>query len=444
MEMEVWALVMFAVLMALLMLGYPVAFTLGAVALGFGGVFLGWEFFDLLPLRIWGIMTNYTLMAVPLFVFMGLMLEKSGLAEQLIENMGMLFGRMRGGLAVSIVVVGALLAASTGVVGATVVALGVIALPVLLRHRYDPALATGVITASGTLGQIIPPSVILILLGDVIGIAVGELFMAAVLPGLLLVALFIVYVLVIAWWRPERAPAVDMKQLRDGGKHVSVPVILLALLPPLVLVLTVLGSIFFGIASPTEAAALGALAALVLAAAKRRLSLRNVNEAMRQTLRLTSMVFLILIGATAFGLVFRGMGGDALVEELMTALPGGAWGFLIFSMLLIFVLGFFLDFLEICFIVVPILAPIAVLLGIDPLWFAVLVAVNLQTSFLTPPFGFSLFYLKAAAPPEIRIQQIYRGAIPFVGLQLLALGVLLTFPQVALWLPELMNRLQFG
>jgi tripartite ATP-independent transporter DctM subunit len=444
MGMEVWALVMFAVLMALLMLGYPVAFTLGAVALGFGGVFLGWEFFDLLPLRIWGIMTNYTLLAVPLFVFMGLMLEKSGLAEQLIENMGLLFGRMRGGLAVSIVVVGALLAASTGVVGATVVALGVIGLPVLLRHRYDPVLATGVITASGTLGQIIPPSVILILLGDVIGVAVGELFMAALLPGLLLVALFIVYVLAVAWWRPARAPAVDMSRLQDGGRRITLPSIVLALLPPLVLVLTVLGSIFFGIASPTEAAALGALAALVLAAAKRRLSLRNLNDAMRQTLRLTSMVFLILIGATAFGLVFRGMGGDALVEELMTALPGGAWGFLIFSMLLIFVLGFFLDFLEICFIVVPILAPIAILLGVDPLWFAVLVAVNLQTSFLTPPFGFSLFYLKAAAPPEIRIQQIYRGAIPFVGLQLLALGILLAFPQVALWLPELMNRLQFG
>ncbi len=444
MAMEAWALVMFAALMALLMLGYPVAFTLGAVAIGFGGVFLGWEFFALLPLRIWGIMTNYTLMAVPLFVFMGLVLEKSGLAEQLIESMGLLFGRIRGGLAVSIVLVGTLLAASTGVVGATVVALGVIALPVLLRHRYDPAFACGVITASGTLGQIIPPSVILILLGDVIGVAVGELFMAALLPGLLLVALFIVYVLVIAWRRPERAPAVDVTQLQSGTRRVSLPSILIALLPPLVLVLTVLGSIFFGIASPTEAAALGALAALILAAAKRRLGLRNLNEAMRQTLRLTSMVFLILIGATAFGLVFRGMGGDALVEELMTALPGGVWGFLVLSMLLIFVLGFFLDFLEICFIVVPILAPIAILLGIDPLWFAVLVAVNLQTSFLTPPFGFSLFYLKAAAPPEIRIQQIYRGAIPFVGLQLLALGILLAFPQVALWLPELMNRLQFG
>lgn len=441
MAMEAWALVMFAVLMALLMLGYPVAFTLGAVSMAFGAIFLGWQFFDLLPLRIWGIMTNFTLLAVPLFVFMGIVLEKSGLAARLIESMGLLCGRMRGGLAVSIVLVGTLLAASTGVVGATVVAMGVIALPILLRHRYDPALATGVIAASGTLGQIIPPSVILILLGDVIGIAVGELFMAALLPSLVLVALFVVYVLAIGWLRPARAPVVDVALVQSGSGR-SMRALIMAVLPPLLLVLAVLGSIFFGIASPTESAAIGALGALVMAAVGRRLTLRMLNDSMRQTLHLTSMVFLILIGATAFGLVFRGMGGDMLVEELMRALPGGVWGFLVLSMLLIFVLGFFLDFLEICFIVVPILAPIALALGIDPLWFAVLIALNLQTSFLTPPFGFSLFYLKAAAPPEIRIEQIYRGAIPFVGLQLLALAALLVFPQLALWLPALMNRLQ--
>lgn len=441
MPMEAWALAMFAVLMALLMLGYPVAFTLGAVSLAFGAVFLGWGFFDLLPLRIWGIMTNFTLLAVPLFVFMGIVLEKSGLAARLIESMGLLFGRVRGGLAVSIVLVGTLLAASTGVVGATVVAMGVIALPIMLRHRYDPAFASGVIAASGTLGQIIPPSVVLILLGDVIGVAVGELFMAALLPGLVLVGLFIVYALAVGWLRPQHAPAVDAALVR-GEAGQSARVLLMALLPPLLLVLAVLGSIFFGIASPTESAAVGALGALVMAAAGRRLTLQGLNEAMRQTLRLTSMVFLILIGATAFGLVFRGMGGDMLVEDLMRALPGGVWGFLILSMLLIFVLGFFLDFLEICFIVVPILAPIALGLGVDPLWFAVLIALNLQTSFLTPPFGFSLFYLKAAAPREIRIEQIYRGALPFVGLQLLALAVLLAFPKLALWLPALMNRLQ--
>jgi tripartite ATP-independent transporter DctM subunit len=437
MAMEHWAIVMFAVLMALLMLGYPVAFTLGAIALGFGAVFLGWGFFDLLPMRIWGIMTNFTLLAVPLFVFMGLVLEKTGMAARLIESAGMLFGHRRGGLAVSIILIGALLAASTGVVGATVVAMGVIAMPILLRHRYDPALAAGVVASSGTLGQIIPPSVILILLGDVVGVAVGELFMAALIPGLLLVGLYLAYVLVIAWLRPERAPAIE----QDGSAH-SRAMLMRDMLPPLVLVVAVLGSIFFGIASPTESAAIGALGALLLGVFSRSLTLRGLNEAMQQTVRLTSMVFLVLIGATAFGLVFRGMGGDMLVEQIMTGLPGGVWGFLVCSMLLVFVLGFFLDFLEICFIVVPILAPIAVLMGIDPIWFAVLIAVNLQTSFLTPPFGFSLFYLKASAPPELRIQQIYRGALPFVGLQLLALAIIMAFPQVALWLPELMNRLQ--
>lgn len=442
MPMEAWALVMFAVLVGLLLLGYPVAFTLGAVSVAFGAIFLGWDFFDLLPLRIWGIMTNFTLLAVPLFVFMGVMLEKSGLAERLIEDAGRLFGGIPGGMAVAIVAVGALLAASTGVVGATVVALGIIALPSLLRHRYDPALASGVIAASGTLGQIIPPSIILILLGDVVGVPVGELFMAAVVPGLILVFAYMGWVLLAAWIDPRRAPAVGRL---EGGEGPSPARLIGGLLPPLALVLAVLGSIFFGVASPTESAAIGALGAMILAAARRRLTLANVREAARQTTRLTSMVFLILIGATAFGLVFRGMGGDALVEELMTALPGGEWGFLIASMLLIFALGFFLDFLEILFIVVPILAPIALLLGIDPLWFAILIAVNLQTSFLTPPFGFSLFYLKAAAPPGVTTAQIYRGAIPFVALQLAAIGLLLAFPQLALWLPELMNQLQgFG
>jgi tripartite ATP-independent transporter DctM subunit len=447
--MEVWALVMFAALIALLLLGYPVAFTLGAVSLAFGAIFLGWEFFDLLPMRIWGIMTSFTLLAVPLFVFMGVMLEKSGIAEDLIESMGLLFGRLRGGLAVSIVIVGALLAATTGVVGATVVALTVIALPALLKHRYDPALASGTIAASGTLGQIIPPSIILILLGDVIGVPVGELFIGAILPGLLLVCLFIAWLLFIAWRRPRLAPAVDAAltdgSLNDGsGSRGLARRLLVSLLPPLALVVLVLGSIFFGVASPTESAAFGALGAMILAAMRRRLSLGALNGSMRQTMRLTSMVFLILIGATAFGLVFRGMGGDGIVEEMMTALPGGMWGFLTISMLLVFVLGFFLDFLEICFIVVPILAPIAVIMGVDPLWFAVLIAMNLQTSFLTPPFGFSLFYLKAAAPPEITIQQVYKGVMPFIGLQLITIGLIVAFPQVALWLPEVMNRIQFG
>ncbi len=436
MPIEAWALVMFAAMVVALMLGYPVAFTLGAVSLLFGGIFLDLDFFNLLPLRIWGIMTNFTLLAVPLFVFMGIVLEKSGIAEELLETMGRLFGRVRGGLAVSIVLVGTLLAATTGVVGATVVTMAVIALPAILKHRYSTELATGTIAAAGTLGQIIPPSIILILLGDVIGVPVGELFMGAVLPGLLLVSLFIIYILALAWWRPHTAPAMAVSPSTGG----MTGAVLKSLLPPLILVLAVLGSIFFGIASPTESAAVGALGALLLAAVKRRLSFAKLHHALAQTTRMTSMVFLILVGATAFGLVFRGMGGDMLVEEVMTALPGGEWGFLAASMLIIFVLGFFLDFIEICFIVVPILAPIAQLLGIDMLWFAVLIAMNLQTSFLTPPFGFSLFYLKAAAPPQVKVMQIYRGIIPFVLLQVACLILLIVFPDMVTALPAFMAQ----
>jgi tripartite ATP-independent transporter DctM subunit len=438
--MEIWALVMFAVLVVFLLLGYPVALTLGSVALLFGLIFLDLNFFSLLPLRIWGIVTNFTLLAVPLFVFMGVLLEKSGLAEELLETMGKLFGRLRGGLAVSIIVVGALLAATTGVVGATVVTMGIIALPAMLKYGYKPELATGTIASAGTLGQIIPPSIILVLLGDVIGVPVGRLFMGAVAPGFLLVLLFIIYVLVIAWLKPDFAPSLNAKNSDESS--VNFLVVIKSLIPPLFLVFAVLGSIFFGVASPTESAAFGALGAIVLAAIHRKLTYENLTDAMQHTTRLTSMVFLILIGATAFGLVFRGMGGDTLVHDIMTSLPGEKWGFLAVSMLLIFLLGFFLDFLEICFIVVPILAPIAQHLGIDLLWFAVLIAVNLQTSFLTPPFGFSLFYLKAAAPKEVTINQIYRGIVPFVIIQVVAISLLTVYPQFALWLPNVMDKLQ--
>jgi tripartite ATP-independent transporter DctM subunit len=436
--MEIWALIMLAAAVALLMLGYPVAFTLGAVALLFGSVALGLDFFNLLPLRIWGIMTNFTLLAVPLFVFMGVVLEKSGIAEELLETMARLFGPLRGGMGVSIILVGALLAATTGVVGATVVTMAVIALPVMLKHGYQPELATGTIAASGTLGQIIPPSIILVLLGDVVGVPVGRLFMAAVTPGLVLIVLFILYVLLIAKWRPAAAPALEVAE--DAAA--LWPQVIKSLLPPLFLVFAVLGSIFFGVASPTESAAVGALGAMLLAALHHKLSLNNLREAMLSTTRMTSMVFLILIGATTFGLVFRGMGGDVLVQEIMTGLPGGEWGFLAASMVIIFVLGFFLDFIEISFIVVPILAPIAAFLGIDMLWFAVLIALNLQTSFLTPPFGFSLFYLKAAAPDEVRMPHIYRGILPFVIMQLIALLCVALFPRLTLWLPDMMDALQ--
>ena len=436
--MTIWIGLMFLTLMLMLLLGYPVAFTLGAVALVYGSIFLGIDFFNLLPLQIWGVMTNFTLLAVPLFILMGIILDKSGLAEDLLETMGLLFGKVRGGLAISVVLVGALLAATTGVVGATVVTMGVIALPTMLKRNYSPQLATGTIAAAGTLGQIIPPSIILILLGDVIGVPVGRLFIGAVMPGILLITLFLIYISIFAWMKPEVGPALSDVEGGDG----LLRKVIFTLFPPLLLVLGVLGSIFFGIASPTESAAIGAIGAMLLAAAHRRLTLQNLQDAMQQTTRLTSMVFLILIGATAFGLVFRGMGGASLVSELMLNLPGGIWGFMAVSMALIFALGFFLDFLQICFIVVPILQPIAQQLNIDLLWLAVLIGINLQTSFLTPPFGFSLFYLKAVAPPEINIQHIYRGILPFVIIQVIVIILLLVFPETVLWLPNLMDEWQ--
>lgn len=439
-SMEVWALVMFAVLVVTLLFGYPVAFTLGAIALLFGSIFLDFSFFNLLPMRIWGVMTNFTLLAVPLFVFMGVILEKSGLAEDLLETMGLLFGSVRGGLGVSIVIVGALLAATTGVVGATVVTMGIIALPSLLKNGYSPALATGTIATAGTLGQIIPPSIVLILLADMMGVPVGRLFIGAALPGVLLVVLYLLYIMLTAWRNPETAPALaNDSHSWDMAFFLRV---LKSLLPALFLMFAVLGTIFFGYATPTESAAFGAIGALLLSLLHKRLTLKNLREAMQHTTRLTSMVFLILIGATAFGLVFRGMGGDTLVHEIFTQLPGGKWGFIFLSLLFIFILGFFLDFLEICFIVVPILAPIALYFQIDLLWFAILIAVNLQTSFITPPFGFSLFYLKAVAPPDIRIGVIYRGIIPFVILQIIGLILLVIFPQITLWLPDLFDQWQ--
>jgi tripartite ATP-independent transporter DctM subunit len=434
--MTIWVIMMFMSLMLLLLMGYPVGFTLGAVALVFGGIFLDFDHFLSLPLRIWGIMTNFTLLAVPLFIFMGVVFDRSGLAEDLLETMGKLCGKLSGGLALSVVIVGALLAATTGVVGATVVTMGIIALPTMLKHNYSPALATGTIAASGTLGQIIPPSIILILLGDVMGVPVGRLFMGAVIPGSLLVLLFMLYIFSYSLFKPHAAPA-----LKTDSEKLDYLEALITLLPPLILILAVLGSIFFGIASPTESAAVGAIGALILAALHRKLTLVNLKDAMQQTTRLTSMVFIILIGASAFGSVFIGMDGDRLVLNAMTNLPGGIWGFLFVSMFLIFILGFFLDFLQICFIVIPILAPIANQLGIDLLWFAALIAINLQTSFLTPPFGFSLFYLKAVAPAEVRIQDIYRGIIPFVLLQVMTIIILVLVPELVTWLPNMMDNL---
>lgn len=435
--MEYYALGMFVVIIPALLLGYPVAFTLGAVSIFFGTFALGIDFFQLLPLRIWGIMTNFTLLAVPLFVLMGVILEKSGLAQDLLETSAALFGKKKGGLAIAVILVGALLAATTGVAGATVVTMGVIALPTMLRHGYDRSLACGTIAASGTLGQVIPPSIVAILLADIMGVPVGRLFMATLLPGLVLVGLYISYVMVISRKNPLVAPAITLKE-----GTLSRAKIIKSLTPPLVLMLSVLGSIFLGIASPTESAALGALGAILIAVSRKRMRWSILNSAALETVKLTSMVFLILVGATAFGLVFKSLGGDQAVSSFFYSTGDGSQlTFVIVSMVVIFILGFFLDFVEICFIVVPILEPIARSLGIDLLWFALIIAVNLQTSFLTPPFGFSLFYLKAVSPPEIKLSHIYKGITPFVLIQIIVLALIISFPNAVLWLPNTVDKM---
>ncbi len=433
---------MFLALTILLMAGFPVAFTLMGTALVFGLIGFGWDFFNLLPLRIWGVMTNVTLLAVPLFVFMGVMLERSGLAEELLDTMGIAFGRLRGGLAISVVVVGALLGASTGIVGATVVTMGLLAVPTMLRRGYHPELATGTVAASGTLGQIIPPSIVLVLIGDIVGVPVGDLFMGAVLPGMVLVGLFLLYIIGVSYARPEWAPAIPADELAALTPAVLFKKFGKALFPPLFLIIAVLGSIFAGIASPTEAAGVGAVGASVLTILNKKFNLDILREVMRSTMRLTSMVFIILVGAAAFGLVFRGMGGDELVRALLGGISAsyGRWSVLAMVLGLIFMFGFFLDFIEITFIYVPVLAPIMLDFGFDPIWFCILIAVNLQTSFMTPPFGFSLFYLKAVTPPEITTGHIYRGIIPFVAVQLIGLLIVVFFPVLVTWLPTVVFR----
>ncbi len=436
--MEYLAAWMFLALTILLMAGFPVAFTLLGTSLFFGLIGFGWSFFDLLPLRIYGRMTNVTLLAVPLFVFMGVMLERSGLAEKLLDTMAILFGRLKGGLAISVVVVGALLGASTGIVGATVVTMGLLAVPTMLRRNYQKELACGTVSASGTLGQIIPPSIVLVLIGDIVGVSVGDLFMGAVLPGLLLVTLYIIYILLAANLRPGIAPPIPKAELDAISRRELAARVGKALFPPLFLMISVLGSIFAGIASPTEAAAVGAVGATLLAIANRKFNLEMLNQVMRQTTNLTCMVFIILCGAAAFGLVFRGLGGDTLVREFLGSLASAHGKLVVLAIVMgvIFFIGFFLDFIEITFIHVPVLAPIMLEFGFDPVWFCILLAVNLQTSFMTPPFGFSLFYLKAVTPPEISTGHIYRGIIPFVFFQLIGLAIVAFFPQLATWLPS--------
>lgn len=436
--MEYLALWMFLVMSIMLLVGFPVAFTLLGTSLVFGLIGFGWGFFNLLPLRIWGVMNNITLLAVPLFVFMGVMFERSGLAEELLDTMGILFSRIRGGLAVSVVMVGALLGASTGIVGATVVTMGLIAVPAMLKRGYKKELATGTVAASGTLGQIIPPSIILVLLGDIVGVPVGDLFMGAIIPGFMLVSLYAVYIFVVCRIYPEWAPLIPQEEIDHSKSKEAIKKTLKVFLPPLFLITAVLGSMFAGIASPTESAAVGAVGATILTIANKKFSISILRNVSQSTMILTSMVFIILVGATAFGLVFRGTGGDLLVRNFLTDFSHlhGKWAVLIMVMALIFIIGFFLDFIEITFIYIPVLAPIMIEFGFDPLWFCVLMAVNLQTSFLTPPFGFSLFYLKAVTPPEVSTGDIYRGIMPFVILQLIGLSLTIAFPILSTWLPK--------
>ena len=434
MDVELLAPAMFVVAFALIFTGFPVAFSLGGTALVFAAIGVAtdafsWGLLGAFPQRTFGIMANYVLLAVPFFIFMGTMLERSKLAEDLLTTIGMLFGGLRGGLALAVVFVGALLAAATGVVGASVVAMGMISLPVMLRYGYSPELATGVITASGTLGQIIPPSVVLIVLADQMGISVGDLFVGALKPGLLLAGLYAVFVVGVAVFNPSAAPALPASERTLSGAVLARRV-LFVLLPPLALIVVVLGSIFFGIATPTEAGALGALGAMVLAALNRRLSWAAVRETSEHTTRLTAMVVFLLLGSTAFALVFRGLDGDIWIQHLLTSLPGEKIGFLLVANLIVFVLGFFIDFFEIAFIILPLLVPAARVLGVDLVWFGVMLGMNLQTSFLTPPFGFALFYLRGVTPEEIPTTAIYKGALPFIGVQLVGLLLICVFPEL--------------
>jgi tripartite ATP-independent transporter DctM subunit len=451
--MEWVAGLMFIAVIVILLAGFPVAFTLGGTALLFAGFgVLGGGFNEALlfslPNRIFGIMSNETLIAVPLFVFMGVTLERARIAEDLLETLSALFGTLRGGLGISVTLVGMLLAASTGIVGATVVTMGLLSLPTMLKRGYSPEVAAGTICASGTLGQIIPPSIILVMLGDVMTtayqqaqldmgifspktVSVGDLFAGALIPGLLLVFLYVLYLLVLAFFKPGTMPA----HHREPGEEVSLADVFRALLPPLVLIFAVLGSILGGYATPTEAAGVGGMGALLMAIARRELNLERLREIMQSTLRISSMVFLILIGASIFSLVFRGYGGDDGVRAVLESLPGGVISAVVVVMLVMFLLGFVLDFIEITFVVVPIVGPVLLAMGLDPVWLGIMIAINLQTSFLTPPFGFALFYLRGVAPPSVSTAAIYRGAMPFVAIQIFALLLLAAFPQLVTWLP---------
>ncbi len=450
-------LLMFAAVCGLLLLGYPVALTLSGTALLFAAIatltgHFDTTFLEALPNRLFGTMNNTTLIAVPLFILMGVMLEKAKLAEDLLDSMARLFGKVRGGLGVSVVVVGMLLAASTGIVGATVVTMGLMSLPTMLKRGYSPALATGSICATGTLGQIIPPSIALVLLGDILSsayqqaqlnmgiftpktVSIGDLFVGAIIPGMLLVVLYITWLLLVARIKPSAAPGHE-----EDRADINLGQLLKNLLPPVVLIVLVLGSILGGVATPTEAAGVGAMGATLLALLRGQLDLARLRAVARNTTEVTAMVFLILIGAAIFSLVFRGFGGEEMVTRIFDDIPGGAFGATLLVMIVIFLLGFILDFIEITFVVVPIVGPVLLAMGLDPIWLGIMIAVNLQTSFLTPPFGFALFYLRGVAPVSVKTGEIYKGVIPFVVIQLLLLGLLAMWPALATWLPEYLSQ----
>jgi len=457
---ELLPLIFFIVVCLVLMMGYPVALTLAGVSILFAGLGVLSGNFDvayisLIPNRIYGVLVNQNLFAVPLFVFMGSMLEKSRIAEDLLKNMALVFGRIPGGLGISVIVVGMLLAASTGIVGATVVTMGILSLPTMLNTGYRPSLACGTLCATGTLGQIIPPSICLVLLGEVISnayqqsqlnqgvfapdfVSIGDLFAGAIIPGLLLVLAYAAYVFTVALFRPHDVPQVELDHTKLTKSEIGFA-LMKGLLPPVLLMIAVLGSILVGIATPTEAAGVGALGAILLALAKRELNVKVLHEVAIATTRITSMVYLILVGATIFSSVFRGFGGDLLIEQLLTDLPGGVIAATVIVMLVIFLLGFILDFIEITFMVVPLVGPILLAMGLNPIWLGVIIAVNLQTSFLTPPFGFSLFYLRSVAPDTITTGEIYRGVIPFVIIQLGLMLLLALQPGLVTWLPSVIN-----
>ena len=458
MDPHFFVIAMILALCGFLLLGFPVAFTLSGVALLFAFLGASLDIFEMafvaaLPNRIYGVMTNDLLIAVPLFVFMGVMLERSKIAEELLDTMGLLLGRVRGGLGIAVTAVGALLAASTGIVGATVVTMGLLALPTMLKRGYAASVACGSICAAGTLGQIIPPSIVLILLGDQISaayqqaqlaqgnfapepVSVADLFVGALLPGLGLVVLYMVWQFIYATIYPEEMPPPPPEERAALSRGELTARVIRVLIPPLMLIICVLGSILIGLATPTEAAGVGAIGAMVLAALRGQLTLANVTAVSRSTAKVTAMVFVILIGAQMFSLVFRGFGGDDMVADFLTNLPGGVFTAMLLTMVLMFFLGFFLDFIEIIFVVVPIVGPALLMQDINPVWFAIMIAVNLQTSFLTPPFGFALFYLRGVAPPEVKTTDIYRGVAPFVCIQLLMLAILAVFPGMATWLPK--------